>query len=110
MPDAVPMLKRTGPASPILSDVSAEDGAVPVMLHHALQYDHDIVFTVKGKQQRRPFYLRRGLIMRELILLGGPFVCLMLLWVYIVHHPDELSAFLSWVHDFFGFCYTQSPE
>ncbi len=39
--------------------------------------------------------------MRELILLGGPFAGLMLLWVYIVKNPNELWAFLLWARDLF---------
>jgi hypothetical protein len=42
-----------------------------------------------------------GLAMRELLLLGGPFVCLMLLWVYIVNHPNEFSTLLSWARELF---------
>jgi hypothetical protein len=39
--------------------------------------------------------------MRELLLIGGPFVGLMLLWAYIVNHPNEFSTFLSWARDLF---------
>jgi hypothetical protein len=95
MPDAVPVLKVTGPTSPTASDFSAEH----VSRHSVIRF--------RGRVQRRcrataaVLSVRGGLIMRELILLGYPFVFLMLLWVYIVHHPNELSAFLLWVQDSF---------